>query len=438
MQSGQDRPGALSVYQISAILKKIKNKPGLFDINVNGDIVIKNTAGDIVQTIPIGPYRSLTADEVKDMEDKRWENIAAAEEKYEAAAETLRNMEDQYRLGQISASSLMRAGIAMETADRQRNSARYGIRNVVQNDGTYEVRKILFNEKYEVRKMPHPLYFSKSRSHTLQNQYVRYGHPDIEEEGTETISEEEESDAPVMSVAREEGIIVFGGAEENENGFLASDFPAEFTLNGVRYFTVDQVIAAEKARIYRNDDMRIKIMKSRSTKMMRVYAEMLDKKAPAQGLEGAAVAEAALAAMDGPRPEAAEWAQQRNKILEAATFAKFKQNPALEAKLLETGNKIIIFADARNKVDGIGLPLSDGRVTDQAAWKGENQLGKILLSVRSRLRGMTDSDEMTGAAGTEEVTESTITKEEYDEKLKSSARLGAILAARRAAASRRA
>ena len=433
MESGQERPGSLSVYQMTEIFRKLKNKPTLIDIDTAGDILVKDKDGNVVKTIPVGPYREPTRAEIGEMEEERWGKIADEEEKYEAALERLRGVADEYKMGQISMSALMRANLDMEKADRARNSAVYALRGVNEEDG-YEVRRVLFEEKYETRKMPHMIYRGVARPHTLQRQYVRYGY-DVGA-GSEVTEEAEaaEADEPVMSMMREDKMIIFGGAEENEYGYLSPDFPVEFTLNGVKYFTIDQVMAAEKARTYRDDDVRLKIMKTRSTKMMRVYAEMLDKKGAAMpvGLEGPAVAEAALAAMAGPRPEAAEWAAMRKGLLDAATYAKFRQNPVLEDKLLYTGNNEFVYADIKNRTDGIGLALSDGRVTDKTKWRGENAMGVALASVRSRLRGQ--GDEMAGAEGTEVVREATITQEAYEDKVKASAKLGSILAARRAAA----
>jgi ribA/ribD-fused uncharacterized protein len=422
----EERPGAVTVYQMKGLFKTISNKPGLFDIDANGDFIIKNKAGDVVKTIPVGPYRKPTIEEVKTMEDSRAAAIAAADEAYEVAIEALRDGTEQYKLGQIPKTAIMRLNLAVESADRGRGAAMYGLRETVERKG-YEVREILYDQRYEVRKMPHLVYRGLTRAHKLQDEYVRYGHA----EEAEVAAEAEvavAASAPVMSVMKDVGMIIFGGADENEYGYLASDFPAEFTIGPVRYFTVDQTLAAEKARTYMADEVRTKIMKSRATKMMRVYADMLDKKPVTDGLEGPAVAEAALAAAAGPRPEAAEWLELRPRVLAEATFAKFKQNPALADKLLATGDATLVFADARNKVDGVGLGLTDGRVTSEAAWKGENQLGKVLMNVRTRLRGATDAE---AVEGVEEITEETISEEAYDEKLKNAAKLGAIIASRR-------
>ncbi len=431
------RPGTITIYQMKDAFKAIKNKPGLFDIDTNGDFILKNKGGDILRTIPIGPYRRPTLEEIAKMEDARLNAIAEADETYEAAITALREGTEQYKLGQIPRSALLRLNVAVEDADRGRSRALYAVRETVIEE-IYQVREILYDQKYEVRKMPHPVFRAKTRAHPLQEEYVRYGFPGGEaeagataEEVAEEVTDAEEIAAPVKSVAKELDMIVFGGAEENEYGYMASDFPAEFTIGPVRYFTVDQTLAAEKARTYRADDVRTKVMKSRSTKMMRVYADMLDKKPVTDGLEGTAVAEAALAAATGPRPEAAEWVQLRPRVLAEATFTKFKQNPALADRLLSTGDAMIVFADARNKVDGVGLGLTDGRVTDQGAWKGENQLGKILMNVRAKLRGATDADQAIAAEGAEEIKEETISEEAYEEKLRQSAKLGAILAARR-------
>ena len=78
----------------------------------------------------------------------------------------------------------------------------------------------------------------------------------------------------------------------------------------------------------------------------------------------------------------ADWEEVKDQIMYEVVLAKFKQNPDLREKLLNTGNAILIE----------GTTWHDnywGNCTcDRCANKfGRNQLGKTLMKVREELKG---------------------------------------------------
>lgn len=70
-----------------------------------------------------------------------------------------------------------------------------------------------------------------------------------------------------------------------------------------------------------------------------------------------------------------DWEERKYELMEEIVSAKFLQNPALAKKLLDTGD----------------APLEEGNHHGDVIWgtvdgQGNNWLGKILMSVREKLR----------------------------------------------------
>ena len=76
------------------------------------------------------------------------------------------------------------------------------------------------------------------------------------------------------------------------------------------------------------------------------------------------------------------WDTERLDIMRRAIRAKFIQHPELQKQLVETGEKPIGDADARDLYWGIGTSENTEKSRNPEKWKGQNQLGKLLMSLR--------------------------------------------------------
>ena len=74
------------------------------------------------------------------------------------------------------------------------------------------------------------------------------------------------------------------------------------------------------------------------------------------------------------------WDERKVWVMIALTFCKYQQNPDLAEKLLATGNDDIV--EFNNWGD-----VYWGQVLRNGKQVGENRLGRILMTVRSNLRG---------------------------------------------------
>jgi len=61
------------------------------------------------------------------------------------------------------------------------------------------------------------------------------------------------------------------------------------------------------------------------------------------------------------------------------------QHPRFGDMLRTTEGSTLVYADPRDGVLGIGIPVEDPQVTDRAAWKGTNFLGQAWQAVRDSL-----------------------------------------------------
>lgn len=79
------------------------------------------------------------------------------------------------------------------------------------------------------------------------------------------------------------------------------------------------------------------------------------------------------------------WVQRRNGIMDHGTFHKFDQNKDLRRVMFQSLDTKFVEAAANDKIWGIGLGITDSRITDPTKWKGLNLLGESLDRSKARL-----------------------------------------------------
>ncbi|MBE1530929.1 NADAR family protein [Actinomadura algeriensis] len=154
---------------------------------------------------------------------------------------------------------------------------------------------------------------------------------------------------------------VFFWREHGLTGCLSQWHASPFTVDGVRYATAEHYMMAEKARLFGDE-------------------------------------RAAAAVIAAPHPGRAKdlgrrvtgfdestWREHRLDIVVRGNLAKFAQHDDLRAYLVGTRRRILAEASPRDRVWGIGLTADDPRAERPDAWRGENLLGRALMTVRDRL-----------------------------------------------------
>jgi hypothetical protein len=135
-------------------------------------------------------------------------------------------------------------------------------------------------------------------------------------------------------------------------------YEAGFDINDVHYPTAEHYMMAEKARLFNDEEVLRKILKSTDPgaaknlgRSIKCYQDDV-------------------------------WKKHRFDIVVRGNRAKFSQNEKLKQFLVNTGNTILVEASPTDRIWGIGLEQSHPDVENPAKWRGMNLLGFALMRVR--------------------------------------------------------
>ena len=80
------------------------------------------------------------------------------------------------------------------------------------------------------------------------------------------------------------------------------------------------------------------------------------------------------------------WDAKRDEVMRTGVRAKFVQHPELRKQLLETGDRMIGEADARDLYWGIGTSVTSEKSKHPEKWRGQNKMGKLLMELRDEFK----------------------------------------------------
>lgn len=140
---------------------------------------------------------------------------------------------------------------------------------------------------------------------------------------------------------------------------------SRFSVEGRDYICAEQFMHAEKARLFGDDAMAERIMRSSSPHEQKLMGGRVT------GFDSET------------------WDARKVDIVTTGNLAKFGQNAGLRRRLLETGDAILAEANPKDFIWGIGMAENDPAAQDPANWQGQNLLGKVLMSVRETLASST-------------------------------------------------
>lgn len=151
-------------------------------------------------------------------------------------------------------------------------------------------------------------------------------------------------------------------ADESINeSCLSQWWKCRFTVNGIEYSCAEQFMMAEKARMFKDEEMLTMIMQASHPKEMKAY--------------GRAVKNFEHKIWDGACYE----------IVKQASMAKFSQNPELWDFLKNTKRRILVEASPRDRIWGIGMGKNNPDAECPVKWRGTNLLGFALTETRDWL-----------------------------------------------------
>ncbi|PVH87398.1 DUF1768-domain-containing protein [Cadophora sp. DSE1049] len=179
------------------------------------------------------------------------------------------------------------------------------------------------------------------------------------------------STAPSVST-EEDSAIYFWREYESPYSYLSQWYPSPFTVpsTGVTYTTAEQYMMHQKAILFSDSEIALKILASTSPReqksLGRQVSDFDDK----------------------------VWKENRERIVEEASYWKFKvgkdegvlkgEGVSLRDRLLGTGEREVVEASPRDRIWGVGFGEKNAGKR-RADW-GLNLLGKALMDARKKLR----------------------------------------------------
>lgn len=156
-------------------------------------------------------------------------------------------------------------------------------------------------------------------------------------------------------------VICFHNPEE-ENAYLSNWFYCEFVVDGVKFNSGEQYMMYSKAITMGDKETAEKILKERDFTKIKKLGRMVKP-------------------FDGKL-----WDSCKEAVMLKGLQAKFEQNEKLKQELLATGDAILAECAQKDLIWGIGLRMNSKDRFFPERWKGQNLLGKILMTVRENLQ----------------------------------------------------
>lgn len=161
--------------------------------------------------------------------------------------------------------------------------------------------------------------------------------------------------------------LFFWGHQPNKDGSIGKScfsqwWKSEFIIDGVLYKTAEHYMMAEKARLFKDEEVLLRIIET-------IHPH--DAKKLGREVKGF---------------DPIIWNEHKFKIVCKGNLAKFSQDKQLEEFLLNTKDRIIVEASPRDRIWGIGMGQSNEKAMNPNLWRGHNLLGYALMEVREQLQ----------------------------------------------------
>jgi ribA/ribD-fused uncharacterized protein len=156
---------------------------------------------------------------------------------------------------------------------------------------------------------------------------------------------------------------VFFFSKTPENKEFSNFYEVDFEMDGVKFKSAEHAFQYAKAKKFGDDTIAEKILKAKSAQSAKAFGKKV------------------------ANFKEEEWTAEKDDLMRKIIRAKFRSNPEITKKLLDTGDRVLAEANPRDRYWGIGTSADTEKAKNPAKWVGENRLGKILMEVREELRG---------------------------------------------------
>jgi hypothetical protein len=340
-------------------------EPSNFTFTADGNLQVPEMRGEAAKIIELPSYRPSTSEEIAVFEARRYDQLRDVEKEYDENLKFLKEATQLWRETGAS-SDVMKYQRELTRLDALRTQLRSPVKWTVENK-RLEIRKVLVDDPYKVKKMKFPVYNLVIRS-TLFQELVQVGPlPSAgAEAGGETEGEEQKE------VLQEE-FIFFDKPEDLDYGALSPNTMIDFVFNSTMYTSFTQAYEVERiTRLGRRKDFGPLLLKQRSPETIRKFGMKI------------------AGDIDNPREL---WID----ILKTAVT----QHPRYKDILTGTGKATLAYTNLGEKIVpkerrwGICLTADDPGAMDKTQWQGPNILGQAWQVVRDSL----EADAAEDAAG---------------------------------------
>jgi predicted NAD-dependent protein-ADP-ribosyltransferase YbiA (DUF1768 family) len=346
---------------IERFYRKFAKDKVKFSYDEDGNLVERDKAGTVINTITLSAYRPLTLEEIAEMEKTRMEEIAIASQALDDARVILyTKMQEPDPLPSI----ILKLNEDILQADLGLQHARFKHKGIEIQESV-RICDLDFTQLNEVRKYPDPVSFLRMSPFSIYEKYVRPTDP-----GKRALVSVAEAKAQSKLLGKQD-VILFGLPTTNEYGFLSMRWPIELRHEGTMYKSVAQAVYAEITKHNLNPRAHAKIMTSEDGDVAYSFDDNeLYKRPEARGIS-----------------KKEDYWPQLYANMNCATIAKFIQYPELALRLLQTGDAILgAWETYDNEYIGIGIPIDAPTAKNPTTWTGKNTLGNILMEIRATLK----------------------------------------------------
>ena len=257
----ESRPEAIKPEEEIGAFYKKRGKAKTFkdySYTPEGNLII--TDQEPPKTIPLRKFRPLTGEELQKINEERGQKIISAEEAFDKTSDLLRKAYVRYKEGG-SAADVVRINKLVKAAEQQRNKAMYPERFITIEPNP-EVRSIIFEQKYEQRKMGHDVFLLKYMPYSKKDLFGHYVGPE------ETKMEGGSDDEHVITVMS----TLIESPEDKDLGYLHPCYMKDFSYGGVTYAFPLQAFEVTRLKGLKQDSLVEEIMKTRSPRTVKNIA----------------------------------------------------------------------------------------------------------------------------------------------------------------------
>lgn len=155
-------------------------------------------------------------------------------------------------------------------------------------------------------------------------------------------------------------VICFHNPDE-ENGCLSNWYLSDFTLDGMKFSSMEQYMMYKKAVTFNDTAIAKQILDTDSVSVIKNLGRQVS------------------------NYNNTVWNGIRQIVVYEGLLAKYTQNEELKSFLKSTGDTMLAECAVNDRIWAIGLSMTDPNRFDMAKWQGQNLLGFATMQVRNKL-----------------------------------------------------